>query len=106
ARERVWGFDTRKCFRRDGRVARRPDGAGAAGKSGRKTQNHPARSSVGRSGAKSRNVFGGLEEFGVRPSSLRFDAALTAACRAGAEGGGGNSEFGIEEARLVTSSPA
>ena len=34
-------------------------------------------------------------KFGVRPSALRFDAASTEACRAGAEGKGGSSEFGI-----------
>jgi putative membrane protein insertion efficiency factor len=35
------------------------------------------------------------KEFGVRPSALRFDAASIKACRAGAEGEGGSSEFGI-----------
>jgi len=35
------------------------------------------------------------KELGVRPSALRFDAAWIEACRAGAEGKGGNSEFGI-----------
>jgi len=35
------------------------------------------------------------KEFGVRPSALRFDAAHIAACRAGAKGEGGSSEFGI-----------
>jgi len=33
--------------------------------------------------------------FAVRPSALRFDAAWIEARRAGAEGEGGNSEFGI-----------
>jgi putative membrane protein insertion efficiency factor len=35
------------------------------------------------------------KEFGIRPSALRFDAADVEACRAGATGEGGNSEFGI-----------
>jgi putative membrane protein insertion efficiency factor len=35
------------------------------------------------------------KEFGIRPSALRFDAASVEACRAGAVGEGGNSEFGI-----------
>ena len=35
------------------------------------------------------------KKFGVRPSTLRFDAACIEACRAGAEGEGGNSDPGF-----------
>ena len=35
------------------------------------------------------------KEFRIRPSALRFDAAYVEACRAGAKGEGGNSEFRI-----------